>query len=234
MRPTLPFLLTLLLLLLAVAMEGHGAWNESEPDPGGVHRGGAEVGGTQEGVKEEGVTEEGGTEEGGKEEGGKEEGGTQEGGWVLERVEALGGFLDTAVEYLGGNEGICRYTCGNGSKPEPRPGFVSAPNGCGSPVFGLYGEVSALGGVTRCCNRHDLCYARCGVARVDCDSRFRRCMGRVCHRLDWVFNLFTLSQGKCGSIMDAIHEGMDNLGCRPFLLSQREACVCVPSHGPLA
>jgi len=40
--------------------------------------------------------------------------------------------------------------------------------------FGLDGH--------QCCERHDICYARCGRTRGYCDRRFRKCLFRACKR----------------------------------------------------
>jgi len=39
-------------------------------------------------------------------------------------------------------------------------------------LFGLNGH--------HCCKRHDICYARCGSTRGDCDRRFQKCLNRSC------------------------------------------------------
>ncbi|CAN0143108.1 unnamed protein product [Lampetra planeri] len=109
------------------------------------------------------------------------------GGWVAERVkelragvQLLDGYLDSAMEYLGGEDGVCRYTCANGAEPEPRRDYTpAAPNGCGSPVFGIQFDVG-VPAMTRCCNDHDRCYDVCGAEKRACDTAFRRCLSRIC------------------------------------------------------
>ncbi|XP_021101096.1 group XIIA secretory phospholipase A2 isoform X2 [Heterocephalus glaber] len=53
-------------------------------------------------------------------------------------VHKIDTYLNAALDLLGGEDGLCRYRCRDGSKPFPRYGYKpSPPNGCGSPLFGV-------------------------------------------------------------------------------------------------
>ncbi|XP_078731442.1 group XIIA secretory phospholipase A2-like isoform X1 [Lampetra fluviatilis] len=134
------------------------------------------------------------------------------GGWVAERVkelragvQLLDGYLDSAMEYLGGEDGVCRYTCANGAEPEPRRDYTpAAPNGCGSPVFGIQFDVG-VPAMTRCCNDHDRCYDVCGAEKRACDTAFRRCLSRICSLVGASFTISPETLGGDGVWLPPLH-----------------------------
>ena len=34
--------------------------------------------------------------------------------------------------------------------------------------------------MTKCCDKHDICYGTCGETRQYCDRKFRRCLEDIC------------------------------------------------------
>ncbi|ELV13708.1 Group XIIA secretory phospholipase A2 [Tupaia chinensis] len=95
-------------------------------------------------------------------------------------VHRIDTYLNAALDLLGGEDGLCRYKCSDGSKPLPRYGFKpSPPSGCGSPLFGVHLNVG-IPSLTRCCNQHDRCYETCGHSKSDCDEQFQACLSKIC------------------------------------------------------
>ncbi len=41
-------------------------------------------------------------------------------------------------------------------------------------------DTSEFPRLTRCCNRHDLCYDTCGKERHECDEKFKTCVQKSC------------------------------------------------------
>ncbi|XP_074679359.1 group XIIA secretory phospholipase A2 isoform X1 [Strix aluco] len=95
-------------------------------------------------------------------------------------VHKIDVYLNAALDLLGGEDGLCRYKCSDGSKPFPRYGYKpSPPNGCGSPLFGVQFDIG-IPSMTKCCNHHDRCYDTCGNKKNDCDEQFQSCLSKIC------------------------------------------------------
>ncbi|XP_074995335.1 group XIIA secretory phospholipase A2 isoform X1 [Calonectris borealis] len=95
-------------------------------------------------------------------------------------VHKIDVYLNAALDFLGGEDGLCHYKCSDGSKPFPRYGYKpSPPNGCGSPLFGVQFDIG-IPSMTKCCNHHDRCYDTCGNKKNDCDEQFQSCLSKIC------------------------------------------------------
>ncbi|KAI0239938.1 Group XIIA secretory phospholipase A2 [Lamellibrachia satsuma] len=115
----------------------------------------------------------------------------------------------------------CTYTCPNGKKPKRRKNHKPSFNGCGA--YGIeIGMENMPGGMTRCCNTHDLCYDTCNNKRHNCDKEFKECLSDVCHRLKT-----KKGTKECLSTVDLMQAGTSVFGCQAYLDSQKKACRIV-------
>ncbi|TRY85757.1 hypothetical protein DNTS_031930 [Danionella cerebrum] len=133
-------------------------------------------------------------------------------------------FLNMALDLIGGSDGRCQFSCSDGYRPVPRPNYKpSPPNGCGSPLFGF--QFAGIPSMTRCCNAHDRCYDSCGVEKTLCDERFQQCLENICTNLQTTLGLSQSVQA-CESAVTLLFDTVMHLGCKPYLDSQRSACIC--------
>ncbi|XP_044071432.1 group XIIB secretory phospholipase A2-like protein isoform X5 [Siniperca chuatsi] len=79
--------------------------------------------------------------------------------------------------------------------------------------------------MTKCCNQLDVCYDTCGRSKYDCDSKFRSCLHGICSDLNKSLGFVSKVQA-CESVADTLYNTVWTLGCRPYMNSQRAACVC--------
>ncbi|XP_032396961.1 group XIIB secretory phospholipase A2-like protein isoform X1 [Etheostoma spectabile] len=148
---------------------------------------------------------------------------------IRNSFQSVHGYFDSLVELVGGHNGVCQYRCRYGKLPQPRPGYqLPEPNGCSSSLVGF--QVNAaldlgIPAITECCNQHDMCYDTCGTSKYDCDSEFRLCVHGICSDLKKSLGFVSKVQA-CDSMADALHSAVGTLGCRPYMNSQRAACVC--------
>ncbi|CAL8359383.1 unnamed protein product [Boreogadus saida] len=151
------------------------------------------------------------------------------GGWGLSGLrgsfQTINGYFDSVVELVGGRNGVCQYRCRHGSIPQPRPDYeIPEPDGCTSSLIGMQFDLG-IPAMTQCCDKLDQCYDTCGSSKSRCDSKFRWCLHSLC--TDLKTSLGFVSQVKaCESGADALYNTVSTLGCRPYMNSQREACVC--------
>uniref|UniRef100_A0AAQ5ZP80 Uncharacterized protein n=1 Tax=Amphiprion ocellaris TaxID=80972 RepID=A0AAQ5ZP80_AMPOC len=66
----------------------------------------------------------------------------EESDWGMDSLrgsfEAVSGYFDSMLEFMGGRDGVCQYRCRYGKAPLPRLGYqMPEPNGCSSYFFGL-------------------------------------------------------------------------------------------------
>ncbi|XP_022048046.1 group XIIB secretory phospholipase A2-like protein isoform X2 [Acanthochromis polyacanthus] len=135
------------------------------------------------------------------------------------------GYFDSLVELVGGRDGICEYRCRHGVLPQPRPSYqLPDPNGCSSSLIGFQLDLG-IPAMTKCCNQLDTCYDTCGTNKYDCDSMFRTCLHGICSDLKKSLGFVSKVQA-CESMADALYNTVWTLGCRPYMNSQRAACVC--------
>ena len=91
-------------------------------------------------------------------------------------LEAMLGGL-----FGGGGKAKPGGVCGVGRFEAPkllgdlRPGYVSA-NGCGPEGMAIAEDF----GLWRCCHSHDVCFTACGTTFKFCESKFSKCMKKVC------------------------------------------------------
>uniref|UniRef100_A0A667Y3Y4 Phospholipase A2, group XIIB n=1 Tax=Myripristis murdjan TaxID=586833 RepID=A0A667Y3Y4_9TELE len=142
--------------------------------------------------------------------------------------QAISGYFDSLVELVGGRNGVCQYRCKYEKVPEPRPGYqIPEPNGCSSSLVGFQVDGFDLGipAMTKCCDQLDVCYDTCGTSKSSCDSNFRWCLHGICSELKKSLGFVSKVQA-CESVADALYNTVSTLGCRPYMNSQRAACIC--------
>lgn len=149
--------------------------------------------------------------------------------WGLDSVrdgfQAVNGYFDTLVELMGGRNGVCQYRCRYGKAPVARPNYkIPEPNGCSSSLLGFQLDMG-IPAMTKCCNQLDLCYDSCGSNKYRCDSKFRWCLHGICSDLKRSLG-FVSKVEACETVADALYNTVWTLGCRPFMNSQRAACLC--------
>ncbi|NXU87395.1 PG12A phospholipase, partial [Xiphorhynchus elegans] len=138
-------------------------------------------------------------------------------------VHKIDVYLNAALELLGGEDGLCQHRCSDGSKPVPRYGYKpSPPNGCGSPLFGFDIGIPSM---TKCCNQHDRCYDTCNNKKNDCDEQFQSCLSKICRDVQKTLGISESVQA-CESTVQLLFDAVIHLGCKPYLDSQRAACMC--------
>ncbi|XP_038843947.1 group XIIA secretory phospholipase A2-like [Salvelinus namaycush] len=134
-------------------------------------------------------------------------------------------YLNVALDLFGGRDGLCLYECSDGYKPEPRPGYKpTPPNGCGSPLFGFQFDIG-IPSLTKCCNQHDRCYDTCNRDKHDCDDEFQECLETICRRLQKMLGLAQSVQA-CENTVTLLFEAVMHMGCKPYMDSQRDSCIC--------
>lgn len=143
--------------------------------------------------------------------------------------EAVSGYFDSVLEFMGGRDGVCQYRCRYGKAPLPRPGYqMPEPDGCSSYFFGLpvpEGMDVGIPAMTKCCNQLDMCYDTCGSNKYRCDSKFRWCLHSICSDLKKSLG-FVSKVEACETVADTLFNTVWTLGCRPYMNSQRAACFC--------
>ncbi|KAK5908306.1 hypothetical protein CgunFtcFv8_016378 [Champsocephalus gunnari] len=148
---------------------------------------------------------------------------------IRNHFQSMHGYYNSLVELVGGHDGVCQYRCKYGEIPKPRPGYqLPEPNGCSSSLVGFQVNDALDMGIpamTNCCDMLDKCYDTCGVSKNDCDSEFRLCVHGICSDLRKSLG-FVSKVKACESMADALHSTVGTLGCRPYMNSQRAACVC--------
>ncbi|XP_020776994.2 group XIIB secretory phospholipase A2-like protein isoform X2 [Boleophthalmus pectinirostris] len=144
---------------------------------------------------------------------------------IRSSFQNMNGYFDSLVELVGGRNGVCEYRCRYGKVPAPRPGYqLPEPNGCSSSLVGFQLDLG-IPAMTQCCNQLDTCYDTCGTSKYDCDSSFRTCLHGICSDLKKSLGLGTQYQ-TCESMADGLFNTVWTLGCRPYMNSQRAACIC--------
>nr|KAF6304194.1 phospholipase A2 group XIIB [Myotis myotis] len=149
--------------------------------------------------------------------------------WGLRHIrgsfESVNSYFDSFLELLGGKNGVCQYRCRYGKAPMPRPHYKpQEPNGCSSYFLGLKMDLG-IPAMTKCCNQLDACYDTCGANKYRCDAKFRWCLHSICSDLKRSLG-FVSNVATCDSLADTVFNTVWTLGCRPFMNSQRAACIC--------
>ncbi|XP_030626436.1 group XIIB secretory phospholipase A2-like protein isoform X2 [Chanos chanos] len=146
-------------------------------------------------------------------------------GSIRDSFQTVNSYFDSVVELMGGRNGVCQYRCRFGKAPQARPGYtIPEPNGCSSSLLGFQFDMG-IPAMTKCCNQLDICYDTCGSNKYRCDSKFRWCLHGICSDLKKSLG-FVSKVETCESVADALYNTVWTLGCRPFMNSQRAACLC--------
>nr|XP_002737263.2 PREDICTED: uncharacterized protein LOC100368483 [Saccoglossus kowalevskii] len=111
-----------------------------------------------------------------------------------------------------------------GAKPEKNPNHKRTSNGCGS--MGLEIDTESMPEMTRCCDRHDICYDTCGNNRNECDDRFKKCLDKMCKMYKDEKKLSKQQLSGCKTTTDLMYAGTVGLGCKSYLEAQKNACIC--------
>ncbi|XP_053189098.1 group XIIB secretory phospholipase A2-like protein isoform X1 [Scomber japonicus] len=150
-------------------------------------------------------------------------------GSIRSSFQTVHGYFDSLVELVGGRDGICEYRCRYGKTPQHRPGYqIPEPNGCSTSLVGFQVNTAldlGIPAMTQCCNQLDVCYDTCGTSKNDCDSVLRSCLHGICSDLKKSLGFVSKVQA-CESMADAVYNTVGTLGCRPYMNSQRAACIC--------
>ncbi|XP_059904144.1 group XIIB secretory phospholipase A2-like protein [Gadus macrocephalus] len=158
--------------------------------------------------------------------------GEEDGDWGMDSLrggfEAVNTYFDSMLELMGGRDGVCQYRCRYGKAPLPRPDFqMPEPDGCSSYFLGIPVPegMDGIPAMTKCCNQLDLCYDTCGSNKYRCDSKFRWCLHSICSDLKKSLGLMSKVEA-CEAVADTMFNTVWTLGCRPYMNSQRAACIC--------
>ncbi|KAF1477150.1 Group XIIB secretory phospholipase A2-like protein, partial [Pygoscelis antarcticus] len=138
--------------------------------------------------------------------------------WGIEAIrnsfETVNSYFDSFLELLGGKNGVCQYRCRYGQ--EAAKGHF----------FSLFPQLDlGIPAMTKCCNQLDICYDTCGANKYRCDAKFRWCLHSICSDLKRSLG-FVSKVEACESVADTVFNAVWTLGCRPFMNSQRSACIC--------
>ncbi|XP_076585364.1 group XIIA secretory phospholipase A2-like [Chaetodon auriga] len=148
---------------------------------------------------------------------------------IRDGIKTIDTFWDAARDFFDGDGdgdgGLCRHRCDDGVKLVPRPGYKQPPpNGCSSALFGFQFDVG-VPSLNKCCNQHDSCYDTCGREKHDCDGEFRHCLETICRNVQKALGSDHSVQA-CDSTVTLLFKAAKHLGCKSYLDSQRESCVC--------
>lgn len=135
--------------------------------------------------------------------------------------DGLDGLANLAKAFGGASAGQqCAMTCEPGQRLVPiEEGFRPYANGCSVPEFIQLNEEYKF---EEGCNQHDACYMACGVAKGDCESRFKRILKRLCK------THHEQELKGCMQMAEVFTAGVTMFGCNGFISSQQEGCGCVP------
>ncbi|XP_006887631.1 PREDICTED: group XIIB secretory phospholipase A2-like protein [Elephantulus edwardii] len=121
--------------------------------------------------------------------------------------ESVNSYFDSFQELLGGKNGICQYRCRYGKPPMPRPDYKpQEPNGCGSYFLGLKVPESV------CTTNTAL------IGFIETNPALSL--------METIIQQNQVEQSACDSLVDTVFNTVWTLGCRPFMNSQRAACIC--------
>uniref|UniRef100_A0A8C3TSB5 Phospholipase A2 group XIIB n=1 Tax=Catharus ustulatus TaxID=91951 RepID=A0A8C3TSB5_CATUS len=139
--------------------------------------------------------------------------------WGIETIrdgfETVNSYFDSFLELLGGKNGVCQYRCRYAPPTQELPPAV-----LGTVTLDL-----GIPAMTKCCNQLDICYDTCGANKYRCDAKFRWCLHSICSDLKRSLGFVSKVQA-CESMADTVFNAVWTLGCRPFMNSQRSACIC--------
>jgi len=146
---------------------------------------------------------------------------------VVSGMEKLGKGIKNVEEFLDATiDEECIFECPNGGEFQSNPDHSATSNGCGS--FGLEdfltSDVLPLDEFVECCNGHDICYGSCGNDKDECDLKFKKCLYRKCSAEKHTMS--KLQHRGCQAGAKILYTGTTALGCKSFINSQKDACLC--------
>jgi len=118
-----------------------------------------------------------------------------------------------------GPNAVCEFLCKVG-RPESRPGYKPATNGCGS--YGVNVDFMNCSYLNTCCAYHDICYGICTVGHDQCDSMFWFCTQSP----PFMEGFDVTAQQICKLTGQAIYGIAKAAGCPAFKSAQDKACIC--------
>ncbi|XP_012881045.1 PREDICTED: group XIIB secretory phospholipase A2-like protein [Dipodomys ordii] len=150
--------------------------------------------------------------------------------------ESVNSYFDSFLELLGGKDGVCQYRCRYVNQQVHFPEFggrqvceLKAPLGnlvwLPTPAWPDSMDLG-IPAMTKCCNQLDVCYDTCGANKYRCDAKFRWCLHSICSDLKRSLGFVSNVEAACDSLADTVFNTVWTLGCRPFMNSQRAACIC--------
>ncbi|OWF37500.1 group XIIA secretory phospholipase A2-like [Mizuhopecten yessoensis] len=138
-------------------------------------------------------------------------------------MDSFGSLLDSLVGATG-EDGDCTFRCPEtGQITKPRSDYLPSSNGCGS--HGIKLDTKKLPKMTKCCNKHDICYDTCNSVKDSCDRIFKKCLDEMCMELE--DKLSKDEYDGCDATAQLMYHGTVALGCGSFINSQKAACECV-------
>uniref|UniRef100_A0A2R9A2K5 Phospholipase A2 group XIIB n=1 Tax=Pan paniscus TaxID=9597 RepID=A0A2R9A2K5_PANPA len=144
--------------------------------------------------------------------------------------ESVNSYFDSFLELLGGKNGVCQYRCRYGDPREVTLCLVLSLNVAFLPLlfpsFTFPQMDLGIPAMTKCCNQLDVCYDTCGANKYRCDAKFRWCLHSICSDLKRSLGFVSKVEAACDSLVDTVFNTVWTLGCRPFMNSQRAACIC--------
>ncbi|KAK9887816.1 hypothetical protein WA026_000131 [Henosepilachna vigintioctopunctata] len=143
---------------------------------------------------------------------------------VANKFKNLNDVFDSAVEE------DCIFKCPNDEPPKPNWNHVPKANGCGSLGLSIPTEFLPVTEMTKCCDKHDICYDTCNKEKELCDVEFKRCLYKYCET--YTHSIGGISTVKaCKGAAKMLFTGTLTFGCKSYLDSQKEACFCPASYG---
>lgn len=130
-------------------------------------------------------------------------------------------FISVVLSYIVQNAQC--YQCADNEIAVQKEGLRPKSNGCSKPDF-----IGALPGeedFTYCCDRHDTCYAMCGISKDYCENDFNKCMKSLC-KTNFSKNM------ECKDAAEMYFMGVSMFGSNGYEESQYEYCQCIPKAIP--
>lgn len=132
--------------------------------------------------------------------------------------QAPGGLdFDQLLGGGGNKQQSSGFKCRAGQKAVQIPGKAVQSNGCSKPQ-GI--QVPGEEDFSYCCDRHDACYATCGLTQNYCDEDFGTCMKSLCK------STFAHNPA-CPEAAGMYKMGTALFGQASFAESQADHCTCV-------
>ncbi|RWS07236.1 Group XIIA secretory phospholipase A2-like protein [Dinothrombium tinctorium] len=142
---------------------------------------------------------------------------------VLDSINAIlakfESFVQKFIDYI--RDDHCVFVCRNGKPGKKNDSYVPTTKGCG--FLGITIAVEHLPNpiMHDCCKDHDMCYAKCGSHKDECDDQFQECLLRTCKNLNNpAFEQGCRVSAKMVYLLNLVYS------CKLFLIAQKTACIC--------